>query len=210
MPQTQHGRTRLTSTYRAVGWQRAGHEKRRHCSGQQCWQPTHMQTTKEPAEATTCEDTSEHASQENTRHASATFAHARSLNTHSLALVPLRWTSPLHGTVLETWRNNTMTTRKPSNMIAHTFFSRVGSITLRSTARQTCRCPRRFSIACATNPAWAHKTYPPARRSMLVRNEHCLTASDTRVRITAMGHASSKESRAASCSHGLLFSQSHF
>ena len=48
---------------------------------------------------------------------------------------------------------------KPSNMIAHTFFSRVGSTTLRSTARQTCQCPRRFSIACATNPAWAHKTY---------------------------------------------------
>ena len=57
-----------------------------------------MQTIKEPAEAATCEDTSEHASQENTRHASATFAHARSLNTHSLALVPLRWTSPLHTT----------------------------------------------------------------------------------------------------------------
>ena len=92
----------------------------------------------------------------------------------------------------------------------HILFSRVGSTTLRSTARQTCQCPRRFSKACATNPAWAHKTYPPARRSMLVRNEHCLTASDTRVRITATGHASSKESRAASCSHGLLFSQSHF
>ena len=67
---------------------------------------------------------------------------------------------PTSGTVLETWRNNTMTTRKPSNMIAHTFFSRVGSTTLRSTARQTCQCPRRLSKACATNPAWAHKTYP--------------------------------------------------
>ena len=34
-----------------------------------------------------------------------------------------------------------------------------GSTTLRSTAWQTCQCPRRFSRACATNPAWAHKTY---------------------------------------------------
>ena len=121
-----------------------------------------MQTIKEPAEAATCEDTSEHANQENTRHASATFAHARSLNTHSLALVPLRWTSPLHGTVLARHGGTIQgqpETLKHDRTHTHTFFSRVGSATLRSTARQTCQCPRRFSIACATNPAWAHKTY---------------------------------------------------